>query len=100
MKTTIEFLGDNVDIKIVKRNYDQGGATALIAMDDEGQFGVITVNNPRFQLDDDEIIVKTWSENEWVTQLLQKLPNVFQDTGKRIPMGYAEGQIWKFREAA
>lgn len=100
MKTTIEFYGENVDINIVKSNYGQGGATALIAMDDEGEFGVITVNNPRFELSPDEIIVKTWSENQWVTQLLQKLPNVFQDTGKRVPMGYAEGQIWKFSEAA
>jgi hypothetical protein len=100
MKTTIEFFGDNYEINIVKEVYNNNKTTALVAVEEDGVFGVITVNDDKVKLEEGEILVKAWGENEWVLQLPEKLPEVFQDTGKRIRLGYAEGQVWRFNEAA
>lgn len=45
---------------------------------------------------ENEIMVKTWSECEWVHQLLTNYPDVFKDTGKRIQCGFAEAEVWIF----
>lgn len=48
---------------------------------------------------DDEVVIKTWSENEHVIEpMLQS--GFFEDTGKRVPAGFAEAQIWRFKSAA
>jgi hypothetical protein len=96
MKTKIEFLGEVVDIQLEVAEYNMGGRKAIRAMCDEGPFGVLTVNDPGARLGPGEILVKTWTENCWVPQLLELLPENFKDTGRRVPMGYGSAQVWKF----
>lgn len=48
---------------------------------------------------DDEVVVKTWSENEHVIKPMLEA-GFFEDTGKRVPAGYAEAQIWRFKSPA
>lgn len=45
-----------------------------------------------------ELLVKTWEENERVAK--QALASgLFEDTGKRVPTGYVEAQVWRFKDA-
>ena len=66
----------------------------LLRMSGTGEpFGVLTVNIPDAKIRNDEICVKTWSENEWwYSQLLNT--RYFCDTGKRVPCGFAVAEIW------
>jgi hypothetical protein len=43
-----------------------------------------------------EIVVKTWSENKWVRQLLVEYPDNFVDTGKRVQCGQREASVWTY----
>lgn len=55
----------------------------------------LTVNIPEYtDLKENEIIVKTWSENKLFAQEVLKTGD-FEDTGKRIPLGFVEAQVWK-----
>lgn len=94
--TTVKAFGKSLRLEIRPYKYDND-RIALIAFADGEQYGVITVNIPEADLADDEIVVKTYSENEhWVPQLVEQLPDVFQDTGKRIQSGYITVQVWRY----
>lgn len=90
MKITL--FGNSYDVKLVEGKYGDG-STAIQAIDPEGPFGTLTVCVPGTRLLENEILVKTWSENsEWAPQLLQY---GFEDTGRRVKTGYVEAQVWK-----
>lgn len=96
MKATATLFGETTEVELVVNSYQAGGRPAIIAMCEDGVYGVVTVNEPKTVLAEDEILVKTWTESVWVPQLLEQLPHVFKDTGRRVPMGCAHAQIWKF----
>lgn len=78
------------------RRYKEGNriAVEIIGRPMGEPLAMLTVNIPEIPLEPDEIIVKTWSENE---DLVRYMINTgwFKDTGKRVPTGYCEAQIWK-----
>ena len=56
---------------------------------------ILTINLPDEPLNPSEMFVKTWSENaEIAAEALES--GLFVDTGKRVPTGFVEAQIWKF----
>ena len=66
---------------------------------DDGEFAgepyaTITVNMPEIPLENEEFIVKTWSENEPITNFLRN-SEFFVDTGKRV--GFQRAEVWKIR---
>jgi hypothetical protein len=94
MKTTIDFLDTQYDIELVTNRYRSTNNLVIQAVCDDGElFGTVTTNVEN-QLEENEIAVKTYSENSWAPQLLEKLPEVFKDTGKRIPSGFVNVHIW------
>ena len=71
--------------------------TLFIADGEEGAgeaIATLTVNIPGVQLGPDEIIVKTWSENLATAALMLKT-GWFKDTGRRVPTGFVQAEIWK-----
>ncbi len=56
----------------------------------------LTVNEPEVQLAPDEVLVKTWSENEEISRDAMKT-GWFEDTGRRILVGYVEAQVWRVK---
>ena len=95
----LDVLGESLTLILMAGRY-RGGRLAIESYELSGEpWGVLTVNLPEARdLAADEIIVKTWSENEiWVPQLLTVLPHVFEDTGRRIPAGYTQAQVWKLK---
>jgi hypothetical protein len=69
-------------------------AIRLIDAEDGSSFGVLTVNIPEAELGDWEVIVKTWSENESLAKAAIASGR-FKDTGRRVPTGWAEAQVWE-----
>lgn len=70
------------------------GSRAILLTTNEGPFGKLTVHVPDTVLGVSEIIVKTWTENVWAKSLLLDYPEVFQDTGRRVAVGYIMAEIW------
>lgn len=70
------------------------GQIGILAEDQGYIFGKVTVAISGVELGEDEVTVKTYSENlSWVPQLLKS--GLFTDTGKRVTIGYAQAEIWK-----
>lgn len=72
----------------------QKAAVELVMVDDGTPFCTLTCNIPGVELKDNEILVKTWSENEEVAACALT-SGLFKDTGKRVPTGFVEAQIWE-----
>lgn len=87
---------------IVKTKYRDGNlAILLIAQDDQEPITVLSINLPdkASLLGADEVFVKAWSENEQIAPLVL-LTGLFEDTGKRVPTGFVEAQVWRVKEVA
>lgn len=71
------------------------GTTALqVFMEDGDLWATLTACSPGTRLGDGEVLVKTYSENEpMVAPLLAT--GAFEDTGRRVPAGFAELQVWR-----
>ena len=60
-------------------------------------FCVLTTNLDGVDLADGEFFIKTWSENENITNYLRD-SGIFTDTGKRVRTGFTHAEVWKFKE--
>lgn len=90
-RTAIQVLGWHENDLSMERTNEHG------AVEDGWEpYATITVNLPDADLEADEVVIKNWTENSWVGQLLELMPDVFQDTGKRIKTGFVEAPVWKF----
>jgi hypothetical protein len=77
----------------LEKAFYQNKQTALVLKDKMGDtVAVCTVNLPGVQLASDEVIIKTWSENEPMLDFLIK-NNIVQDTGREVPTGYVFARI-------
>lgn len=84
----------------IKKRYYESGRPALQLVDHAAKLiAVLTVNIPEHDgmLAPGEFFVKTWSENELLAKEALASGN-FADTGRRVPTGHVEAQIWKFSE--
>ena len=84
-------------VKFSIENYCNNGRMCLdLVTDDEIQepFATLTVNIVEARLEENEIIVKTWSENESIAKAALET-GLFENTGKLIPTGYVNAQVWK-----
>lgn len=82
-----------------KYGHYSGGGLAIQYIGDDGLLAVLTVNIPDADLEDGEFAIKNWSGNESVAQAAMAT-GLFIDTGKRIPTGFVEAQVWRFKEAS
>lgn len=57
-------------------------------------YAVLTVNIPEYELQDGEIIVKTWNENENFSKAVFKT-GLFINTGKKVSTGFVEAEVWE-----
>jgi len=92
----VEAFGQKYDTIITIDKYRQNGRTAieLITADEYEPFCTLTCNLDHVPLNDREVIVKTWSENEEVAACALA-SGLFRDTGKRALTGFVLAQIWE-----
>lgn len=70
-------------------------AVEFVCADGE-PFGKLTVNLPHEPLEPNETFVKTWAENEVFREPILAC-GLFEDTGKRVPTGFVEAEVWRFK---
>lgn len=92
-----KYLKESVVLK--KDIYANGGTTALcLRCADTGEpFMDITTNIPDIDLEDDELLIKNYSENEGVLEFLIS-NKLVEDTGRRISNGFVEIPVVKMTE--
>jgi hypothetical protein len=99
MRATVDLLGETFNLELDAHSYVDGGRVAITAVCDDGErFGTVTVNEPGADLGPGEVLVKTWTENVWVRQLLELLPGHFRDTGRRVSCGHSRAEVWEFNQ--
>jgi hypothetical protein len=98
LNVDVKLLGGKARLRLEVDAYSNG-RIAVTAVDrvTGDRLGRVTVNIPEAQQADGEIFVKTWSENSgWVYQLPELLPHVFRNTGRKVPAGYIQAEVWEF----
>lgn len=83
---------------LVESKYAADSSTAIELVLPSGEpYAVLTVCIPEVgtYLGPNEILVKTWSENMPIRASALASP-YFTDTGKRVPTGFVEAEIWKY----
>lgn len=76
----------------------QNGQPKVQLWDNEGPAGSLSIAGPTdVMLAPGEFLAKVWSENEEIADCALK-SGVFIDTGRRVPVGHAEAQIWKIAQ--
>ena len=99
MRATVDLLGETFNLELDAHSYVDGGRVAITAATTRGErFGTVTVNEPGADLGPGEVLVKTWTENVWVRQLLELLPGHFRDTGRRVSCGHSRAEVWEFNQ--
>ncbi len=85
------------EVVLTVGEYAETGAVAVNLRSKSGiPWGSLTVNVEGTELAEDEILVKTWTENAfWARQLITA--GFFEDTGKRIQCGFCDAEIWKVK---
>lgn len=80
---------------------ERGGCPHLQCFSAESgsPFGTLSANVPGVMLEAGELIIRTHAENQPLRQPLLK-SGFFTDTGKRIPAGVVDLEIWKRAEPA
>lgn len=86
-------------LSLRKAKYKDSDEMALVVIDPSTgeRWGVLTVNVPDVDHQDDEFLIKTWSENEKLAEAIFN-QGWFEDTGKRAENGRVTVEFWKFKE--
>jgi len=91
-------IGDEL-VVIETNRYAQGNRLRIELICAEGEnagmpYSVLTVNIPEASILPNEIIIKTWEENE-ESAAAAKASGLFRDTGKRVRINYVTAEIWE-----
>lgn len=91
---------ETIRLQLCKDYYVTSGRYALPILKLDGSpFAVLSVNMPDEPLNEDkgEIFIKTWAENEDLANQLRD-SEWFTDTGKRVPTGFVNAEVWILNE--
>jgi len=86
-----------IELEMLKGSYTNG-RLAIMLVDGKEPFAVLTVNIPELHQQSHEFFVKTWAENEELTQALLEQTDLFVNTGRSVPLGFVQADIWHFSD--
>lgn len=88
---------NGIELNFEVNQYQANSTAAISLVDNNGEdWYTLTVCDPMTFLMPGEILVKTWSENNDLVQLLDT--GMFSDTTKSIPAGFVEYKIWNVED--
>jgi len=92
----VNLFGTVYDTVFDVQRYSNGRPALQLLTDDAEMepFGMLTCNLPGVPLEDNEVIIKNWSENEDIVKAALA-SGYFEDTGMRIHTGFVQAQIWR-----
>ena len=94
----IEIVWDNqVETFDMRTTKYENGRLAIVAYDELGAlFGKLTVNVPDVKLAENEVVVKTYSENEpWAMQAVRAMVGKLVPTGRIVPVGRTSCPVYR-----
>lgn len=96
-KIKVKSFGEIDELTLVENNYTNG-RIGIRAICNGETYGVLTVNVPHVDLENNEIVVKNYSENkEWVPQVLDQLPEVLENTGRTVEVGWEKCPVYRYK---
>lgn len=90
----LKFKGYNLAIELNKYSDNNGTALALFEIEDHSPFAMATINMPLIELNENEVIIKNYSENEGIEELLIK-NGIIEKTGRTVNGGFVNCNICK-----
>ena len=84
-------------LKIYQSEYTNG-RPAIFLREDGPPHSILTINLPRSPLEEGEVFVKTWTENEIIAPHVLEHTNLFEDTGRAVDTGFVQADIWRFKK--
>ncbi len=88
----IGFTFKGKELQIVKRQYVAGGCRLDIIDEDGCPYAVLTKHDADGVCAEGEFLVKAYAEN---VEIAAAVKPFFEDTGRRIPTGYVELEVWR-----
>lgn len=98
MTCTATFDGPSGEKISVKMGVSYQNGQPKVQLWDDGPAGTLSVASVQsVDLAPGEFLAKVWSENEEIAACALK-SGLFIDTGRRIPMGFVEAQVWRIAQ--
>lgn len=91
MKYNYTVFGTTYNVSLLQQAYSNG-RLALQLIDAEGPVSVATVNIPEYNLKADEVLIKSWGENEGMLEFLVS-NGIVEDTGRVALSGYVKANV-------
>lgn len=90
---TFDLAGETVNLYGCRFSF--GRALGFVLVNNRGEpFGALTATVPGHFLREDELLVKTGDKNAPIRLPLLAC-GLFEDTGKRVPCGFVEVEVWR-----
>jgi hypothetical protein len=88
-------LFDGEDLSIHVTPAPANGTPTVQLYDSDGlPYATFSAHLPNIQLQPDEVLVKTWSENADLREPMLAT-GLFVDTGGRLPLGHITAEVWR-----
>lgn len=84
---------DEGEYSLVFAKY-QNRAIAIVLNQGYERIATVTVNIPGVELERDEVLVRTWGDNEGIAESLENA-GIITFTGRVVPTGYEKAKIYK-----
>lgn len=81
----VKFHGKDFDIKFDR--YIDGNSRAIYLLDDEGVYCIASVNVPGHVMPDNHVLIKNYSENEGILDVLIEA-DIIRQTGQVVRTGF------------
>ena len=83
------------EVTIRETTYMMNNRKCIMLVSEMGPIATLTTNIPGSDLEEDELCIKTWSDNEELAvDALES--GLFIDTKKRIAAGHVFAEVWKY----
>jgi hypothetical protein len=86
--------GEKLRLSFSRYAHNNRVCIELISVEDHMPYAVATVNVPHVELEEGEVLIKNYSENEGVLEMLEKEKVVIR-TGRTIQSGHVDIPICK-----
>lgn len=105
----VDLFGTHYKVRLTKQFYNKGGRIAIEGLMESDElmggydcaetFAFLTCNLPTQYLDEDEVFIKDWSENEQFAKACLE-SRYFLETGRVCPTGFVNSPVWKMIKEA
>lgn len=90
----LELVAGGAPIRVMWDTIEGGTPCILLRTAQREPFALLTIAAPGIRLREGEALIKTWGENAALRAPCLD-SGLFQDTGRRVPLGAYQAEVWK-----